>query len=295
MKEISVVSSLPVLILDCVDEDPLDELLDPLVPVQEDELPQGVLDLMALLVRPYRAPMNHDRALAWRSMSVVQGAAEIEGDGERSVARGAVDVEAVGAPPPTARNAIIFPHAGPLLSPLTKHPLPQRLEPVVAVSDQSAGSAYSVSIEAPPRETFTVFSERSVVLVDEPLPQAPLSPPGTRHAPAIVSPSIPSPTLPPMLDVMVETLPGPDREFLQVPFNRGMASGQVTISRVPDEPSRHLTLSPSNALVFEQLKEPFALAREPGWLLADSGGEQPRQGSQQGPDEDQDDPAEHPA
>lgn len=91
---------------------------------------------------------------------------------------------------------------------------------------------------------------------------------------------------------MVETLPGLDRGFLQVPFNRAGANGQVTISRGSEEPTRPLTLSPSNALVFEQLKEPFALAREPAWRLTDSGGEQPRQGSQQGPDEDPDEQAE---
>ncbi|WHS62120.1 type III secretion effector protein [Pseudomonas sp. G2-4] len=289
MKEVSRVPSLPVLVLDPVDEGPLDELLDPLVAVQEDELPQGVLDLMALLVRPHREPMDNGRALAWRSMSVVQGGAEVEHDGERSGAQGAVEVEAVRAPP-RARVAMTFPHAGPLPSQMARHPLSQRLGPA---GDQSTLPTYSASIEPPRREPFP--SEQSSALGNEPLPQAPLSLQDTSHPPSVVTASILSSTLPPALDVMVETLPGPNRGFLQVPFNRGAASGQVTISRVSEEPTRHLTISPSNALVFEQLKEPFALAREPAWRLADSGGEQPRQGSQQGPDEDADEQAEHPA
>lgn len=111
-----------------------------------------------------------------------------------------------------------------------------------------------------------------------------------RHAPPVARPSIPSPATPqplPALDVQIETLPGTDRSLLQVPFNRGSASGQVTISRVPDEPTRSLQLSPSNALVFEQLKVPFEWVREPAWRLTDSGGEQQRQGSHQAPDDEQ--------
>jgi hypothetical protein len=48
-------------------------------------------------------------------------------------------------------------------------------------------------------------------------------------------------------------------------------------------------------LVFEQLKESFALVREPAWRLTDSGGEQQRQGSQQSPDDEQDEYSELPA
>ncbi|SCZ47239.1 MULTISPECIES: type III secretion effector protein [unclassified Pseudomonas] len=288
MKELSVVPARPVQVLDPVDEGPMDELRDLLVPVQEDELPQGVLDLMVALVRPHREPMDNGCALAWRSMSIVQGGAEVERDGERSGAREAVEVEAVRAPP-RARVAMTFPHAGPPLSQMARPPLSQRLEPA---GDQSTLSTYSASIESPRHEPFTAASEQSLALGDEPLLQAPLSLQGTRHVPTVATASVPASTPPPALDVMVETLPGADRGFLQVPFNRGGASGQVTISRGSEEPTRHLTLSPSNALVFEQLKEPFALAREPAWRLTDSGGEQPRQGSQQGPDEDPDEQAE---
>lgn len=290
MKEISVASSRPVQVLDAVDEGPMDELHDLLVPVQEDELPQGVLDLMVSLVRPHRVPMDNGSALAWRAMSFAQGGAEVEPDGERSGARGAVEVEAVRAPP-RARVAMTLPHAGTLPSQTARYPLSQHVEPT---GNQSTLPTYWASVESPRREPVTGASEQSLVLGDEPLPQAPLSLQGTRHAPSVVTAPIPSSTPPPAFNAMVETLPGPDREFLQVPFNRGGASGQVTISRVPDEPTRHLTLSPSNTLVFEQLKEPFALAREPAWRMTDSGGEQPRQGSQQGTDEDQDEQAEHP-
>ncbi|WP_246218877.1 hypothetical protein [Pseudomonas izuensis] len=134
--------------------------------------------------------------------------------------------------------------------------------------------------------------------VDEPLPEALLSLQTPRHAPVIAQPAAPlsTPQLPPpALDVTLENLPGPDRGLLQVPFNKGAANGQVTISRVPDELNRNLQLSPSNALVFEQLKEPFESAREPAWRLTDSGGEQQRQGSHQSPDDEQAEQSEHPA
>jgi hypothetical protein len=62
----------------------------------------------------------------------------------------------------------------------------------------------------------------------------------------------------------------------------------VTISRVADEPTRNLQLSPSNALVFEQLKVSLEHVREPAWRLTDSDGEQQqRQGSRQPPDDEQ--------
>ena len=153
----------------------------------------------------------------------------------------------------------------------------------------------SVSVELQGGEPSTVPRAPSVASLDEqPLPPAPLSFQGVRQAPAVAQAAIPTPALPPaprMPEVRVEALSGTDRGVLQVPFNKGAASGQVTITRLPEEPTRNLTLNPSNALVFEQLKVPFELAREPAWRLADSGDEQSRQGSQQAPDDDPDEPA----
>jgi hypothetical protein len=112
---------------------------------------------------------------------------------------------------------------------------------------------------------------------------------GTHPAPvtpALALPLPPAPVPRSAIEPRIETPPGPGPGLLQVPFNKGAASGQVTISREPDEPARPLLLSPSNPLVFEQLKAPFEQLREPGWRLADQRGEQQRQGSRQSPDEE---------
>lgn len=290
MKEISVAPVQPVQTLDPVNEGPLDERLDPLIPVQEDELPQGVLDLMASLIRHQRPMMETARAMAWHSMSVVQGAVDVEHDEARSIGPATTDVEPDRARP-TARNAMPFPQADRLFDKALQQPLPQRLEPVASTGDQRTVPTYPVSIEPMPLDSLTVPGARSLPRFDEPLPPAPLNLHGTRHVPSAAPAAIPSPAMPaplPAPEVMVESLSGADRGLLQVPFNRGVASGQVTISRVPEESTRQLMLSPSNALVFEQLKAPFELAREPAWRLADSGGERQRQGSHQAPDEDQD-------
>lgn len=70
MKEVCVPPTRLVHALEPVDEGPLDELQDLLVPVPEDELPQGVLDLVVALVRQQRPPMETARVLAWHAMSV---------------------------------------------------------------------------------------------------------------------------------------------------------------------------------------------------------------------------------
>jgi hypothetical protein len=95
------------------------------------------------------------------------------------------------------------------------------------------------------------------------------------------------PPVPPAIDPIIETLSVADRGLLQVPFNKGAVSGQVTISRVADEPARNLQLSPSNALVYEQLKVSLEQVREPTWRLTNSEDEQQRQGSRQPPDDEQ--------
>ncbi|WP_207281420.1 type III secretion effector protein [Pseudomonas sp. FW300-N2F2] len=289
MNEVFAVSTGSVQALEPVDEGPLDELLEQLVPVQEDELPQGALELMAALIQPRRPLMEAARTLAWQAMKVGQETLAVERDEARPVVRGTEGAEPAGRRWVT-REPQAFPQAGAPFGKLTQYALPQRLEPVAPGVDKAAVSA---SVESLAVEPFTAPR-----LDEQPLPQAPMSAQGPRQTPAVAPAALPSaalPPAPPMLEVMVEALPDTGRGVLQVPFNRGAASGQITITRVPEESTRSLTLSPSNTLVFEQLKAPFELAREPAWRLADSGGEQSRQGSHQAPDEEQDEQVERPA
>ncbi|WP_204127920.1 SpaN/EivJ family type III secretion system needle length determinant [Pseudomonas ogarae] len=294
MKEVCVPPTRPIHALEPVDEGPLDELQDLLVPVPEDELPQGVLDLVVALVRQQRPPMETARVLAWQTMSVGEETQALDRDEAQPIARETRAVEADGRRLP-ARKTIAVPQAGPLFSEPTQRPSPQRLEPVVAVIDKATVPRDGVSIEPLPLDPVIVPHARSAPRIDEQLSSAPLSFQGTRHGAPIAPAALPAPALSPALECMVESLPDTGRGLLQIPFSRGAASGQITISRLPEEPTRNLTLSPSNALVFEQLKAPFELAREPTWRLTDSGGEQSRQGSQQAPDEEQDEQGERPA
>ncbi|MCU1761477.1 hypothetical protein NTD84_17375 [Pseudomonas sp. 14P_8.1_Bac3] len=94
-------------------------------------------------------------------------------------------------------------------------------------------------------------------------------------------PLLQAPPTRPAPDVKAETLPDSNRGPLQIPFNKGPVSGQITITREPDEPARPLLLSPSNTQVFDQLKAPFEHVRDPGWRLTDSGGEQQQRDSRQ--------------
>lgn len=335
MKDVSAISLLPVQALDPVTEGSLEELQDTLVPVQEEDLPQGVLELMASLVLHHRPAMETSRAVALQSAAVSHGVVDVERDGAR----------------PLTPMVMSYPHVGPLFSKPKHSPLPQptasaapsidrvvapthsnpppsiRVEPVSISRSSSTieplpvertvifGAPVAPAIDAAlpvdaisggplatpidtPLSVDAISSGPSAPPIDTPLPEALISHQATRHSPPAARPAIPSPATPqplPALDVQIETLPGTDRSLLQVPFNRGAASGQVTISRVPDEPTRSLQLSPSNALVFEQLKMPFELVREPAWRLTDSGGEQQRQGSRQAPDDEQAEHSGHPA
>jgi hypothetical protein len=296
MNQVLAVPTRPVQALEPVDEGSLDQWLDPLVPVQEDELPQGVLDLMASLTLPPRRPMiEAAQALARQALSVGQQVLAVEGDEARSVVQGTLAVEPDGKPL-IARETVAYPPLHPQLEKLAQHPLPQRLQPLASAVDKATTP---VPIAPSTVEPLTAPRARPASRLDE--QQSPHIPQGfqdVRPTPAVALAAIPSPVLPPappVLEVMVEALPDTNRGVLQVPFNKGAAHGQVTITRLPDEPARNLTLNPSNAQVLEQLKAPFELAREPAWRLADSGDEQPRQGSQQTPDEDPDEQAERPA
>lgn len=291
MNEVFAVPTGPIQALEPVDDGPLDELLDQLVPVQEEELPQGVLNLMAALILPRRPLMEAARTLAWKAMGVGQETLAVERDEARLFGRDTQEVEPAGRRW-GARDTLVFPEAAAPFGKLTQYALPQRLAPVTSGVDQTA---VSMSASTEPLATEPLTAPR---LDEQPLAQAPMSVQGPRQTPAVTPAVLPSPTLPPappMLEVTVEALPDTGPGLLQVPFNKGAANGQITITRVAEESTRNLTLNPSNTLVFEQLKAPFELTREPAWRLADSGGEQSRQGSHQAPDEEQDEQAERPA
>ncbi|MCJ8204792.1 type III secretion effector protein [Pseudomonas sp. RGM2987] len=277
MKELSPLTARPVQALDPVDDDPMDELHDKLVPAQEDQLPQGVLDLVVALIRPHRAALQAAAALAWPSTSSAQGTENAEPDGARPSASGVKPVP--------------VPSAGLPVDQWMQPPVPQRLDLAFSIGEKTTPS--SVLSEPMPLDLSSDTQVRLSPGVDEPLPQAPASFPGGRHARSVVSAVVTSPamSLAQPLEPMAETLPTPGRGWLQVPFDNGLASGQVTISRAVEEPPRNLTLSPSNAQVLEQLREPFAQAREPAWRLAERDGEQSRHGARQPPDEDPDEQA----
>ena len=295
MSNVSVISPLPVQPLDPVTEQPMDESHDRLVPVREDELPQGVLELMAPLILRHRPLMDTGRAITLQAMVTLPEKPAAELDEVRPL------------------TPVSHPQAQPLLS----KPVPPRLLPAVAdvapvvdrggaptstptltpanlptriVVEPGSTERPSNIVEPLPGERAASPGAPSIFEFEGQRPEALSSLPTARHVPPIASPaaSVPGmPPAPPVLDPIIETLPVADRGLLQVPFNKGAASGQVTISRVVDEPTRNLQISPSNALVFEQLKVSLEHVREPAWRLTDSDGEQQRQGSRQPPDDEQ--------
>lgn len=301
MNDITVISPRPVQVPDPVTDGSMDELQDTLVPVQEEDLPQGVQDLLAALILRHRSTTQSGRAIP-----TFQGASEGVHDKVPSAVPVALtnpqtnrpiqhlspqlmlpvvaSVDRVGTP---VQGAIAQAELKPLPSSLPAGPSIERAS--------SIPESYTERVA----HTSTSTSTSTPVAAEPSLPQALQLPPATvYHTISGLQPSVPAAPLlrpQPAPDVVLETLPNADRGLLQVPFSKGAANGQVTISRVPDEPTRSLQLSPSNALVFEQLKVPFEQIREPVWRLTDSGGEQQRQGSQQSPDEEQPEQSELPA
>ena len=297
MKEVSVVSLAPVHVLDTVIEDSMEELQDTLVPEQEEALPQGVLKLMATLILRHRPLSETGRTVSGQSMAIAQGT-DLEHDEVRT----------------TASMATSYPQASPLFGKPKKPLLPQSMASTAASIDRVTASPhlnppvsssvepalikhFSNSVETLSGECAASSSAPPLPTFYRQLPEALSSHQTPRQVLWVARLSSPPPATlqpPPALDARLETPSGTDRSLLQVSFNKGAASGQVTISRVPDEPTRMLQLSPSNPQVFEQLKVPFEWVREPAWRLTDSGGEQQRQGSRQSPDE-QVEHSEHPA
>jgi hypothetical protein len=293
----------------------MDESHDRLVPVREDELPQGVLELMAPLILRHRPLMDTGRAITLQAMVTLPEKPAAELDEVRLLTPVShPQAQPLSSKPeqPWVSPPVSHPQAQPLLS----KPVPPRLLPAVAdvapVVDRVVAPTPTLTptnlptrivvepgpterpsniVEPLPVERTASPGAPSMFEFEGQRPEALSSLPTARHVPPIASPaaSVPGmPPAPPALDPTIETLPVADRGLLQVPFNKGAASGQVTISRVADEPTRNLQLSPSNALVFEQLKVALEHVREPAWRLTDSDGEQQqRQGSRQPPDDEQ--------
>jgi hypothetical protein len=315
----------------------MDESHDRPVPVREDELPQGVLELMTPLILRHRPLMDTGRAITLQAMVTLLEKPAAELDEVRPL----TPVSHPQAQPlsskteqPRVSPPASHPQAQPLSSkpeqplvsppashpqaqPLLSKPVPPRLLPAVAdvapVVDRGGAPTSTPTltptnlptrivvepglterpsniVEALPIERAASPGAPSMFEFEGQRPEALSNLPTARHVPPIASPAASAPGMPPAppaLDPIIETLPVADRGVLQVPFNKGAASGQVTISRVVDEPTRNLQISPSNALVFEQLKVSLEHVREPVWRLTDSDGEQQRQGSRQPPDDEQ--------
>lgn len=285
MKELLAVSVRPVQALDPIDPDAMGALPDKLLPAQEDQLPQGVLDLLASLVWPDRSMARITKAPAAQVTIHVDEPGAVKRDDARPIALVTVKVEPNGAHP-IVRGTIPAAPTSPAISKVIQSPLSHPLE-IVITQEQTATQPSAVVVETMLPEPSSEPPVPPVSVLEQALPHAPASLQGIRLVGSMAPVSSPSP-VPPPPDVLMETLPSPDRGLLQIPFNKGAVSGQVTISRTVEEPIRNLTLSPSNALVFEQLKEPFAQIREPAWRLTEREGEQPRQGGHPSPDEEQD-------
>lgn len=268
MSNVSVISPLPVQPLEPVIERPMDELHDRLVPVREDELPQGVLALMVPLILRHRPLMDAGRAITLQAMVTLPEKLAAEVDEVRP----------------------LTPTSHPPAQPLMSKPVQPRLLATPIIVESGPIQPPSNIVEPLSVEVAASPGASPIPEFEGQRPEALSSLPTVRHVQIAASPAALAPVMPPVphaIDPIIETLSVADRGLLQVPFNKGTVSGQVTISRVADEPARNLQLSPSNALVFEQLKVALEHVREPAWRLTDSEGEQQRQGSRQPPDDEQ--------
>lgn len=293
MKEIGAVTLLPVPGLEPDIDDTLDQLEDKFVPIEEDALPQGVLDLIVVLT------VRH-RSLSPTGNSHREGVASV-----RTVHKENPDETERRTP---LRTEI------PALSQRLAHLRMGFVQPVMT----------NVALAAPRSEVSVVPIEHTIRPIETPLverqppqpqPQAQSSEPAITaedvhaavamptgsfirqlqaiapvviHRPDAMPPAVP-------LAMTVTELETPGRDFLQVPFNKGAANGQVTITRRPGESVPNLILSPSNIQVLEHLREPFEQSRDNHWRLTDTADEQPHHGSHHAPDDEPEDPEETPA
>jgi hypothetical protein len=287
MIDVSVVPRLPVQPVEPDLDAPMDELEESLVPVEEDQLPQGVLDLLAMLM------LRHRPMVAAGSREPPPLAVSAKGEGTDSH-----------LPRLHAQTVALNQRPAPLLSALLQHPAVQRMEFVAPAVMRAASAEVQLPVidqpsrlpewSSPERQSPTI--ELAIPVSDLELRAGQSNVQFMRNAPPIALPvaaqTLAMPSTPP-LEVKIEEVAGSSRDFLQVPFNKGTASGQVTIARTPGESTQNLVLSPSSVQIFEQLEAPFEQAQEPHWRLTDSGDEQQHHGSRQSPDDDESEQQEH--
>jgi hypothetical protein len=278
-----------------VDGPPI-EFADELLPCEQDPLPQGVLELLAILAPRRRPVMAGGRAVLTAAM-IARG--EVTAEGSPVVALAATLERTVSRTGPTlpdpARTRVPPVSAGlvgqeqrvqqPL--PVFERPLPMTEarageQPVPQVPETSSALAATTSIQGCLNGDMptSIFGDAQLTLA--------------RSVPLTGSTTPPTAPPVPLLEQAVEEdLPMTTRDVLQVPFNKGAVSGQVTVTRTAGESVQHLVLGSDNAQVLEQLRGPFAQEAEPFWQLADSGEEQQqRHDSQPSPEDEQADTGE---
>ncbi|EXF96346.1 hypothetical protein HK44_022805 [Pseudomonas fluorescens HK44] len=315
MNDVSAISRLPVQPVEPDLDASTDELNDSLVPVEEDELPQGVLDLLATLIWRHR-PMARTG-----SSAPPPSTASAKGDGaeipvsqpkDQSTAQYQRPASLFDTPQqrpalwsgtPQQRPALLSDTPQQRPAALSGTPLQQPVQPRVALeiavieaAVQATGPDAQPLVSDGPSSADETAKPMSDPELRAGLPVAAIM----RNIPAVVlpvaAPPQASPSLPPP-EVALEEVAVSSRDFLQIPFSKGAASGQVTVTRIPGESAQNLLLSPSSAQVFDHLKEPFEQVRDPYWRLTDHGDEPHQQpdGRHQSPDDEQAEHQERPA
>jgi hypothetical protein len=292
MNDVSVVSRLPVRPVEAGTEGDVEELQQKLVPVEEEQLPQGVADLLATLIWRQRPMAGVGRVELRQTQGLDRGVGEPRIQTPRNLspvldqarqmrrlqlAISQIDRSMISSPPSEVaaavspkieRMALIEPvslnQPTPLIEQATAD-LP--IESLPKTAPLANGLSNTPSVALP-------------VMAPLPTPTPTLTPtPTPLSAPA-------SPPVPVIAFAQLEVTPS-SRDFLQVPFNKGAAHGQVTISRLPGESMQNLVLSPSNPQVLEHLREPFDQVRDTHWRLRENTDDQQRQGSRQSPEDEQ--------
>lgn len=273
MNDVSVVVRLPVRPIESGDEGDVEALEDKLVPVEEEQLPQGVADLAATMIWRQRPITGTGRGEALQTRVPVQGRDERASQAPR------IQSALLDQSLHVHRVAVSQIDRGVM-------PMPKIDVPVSPSKERVTTPIEFVSLDP----SSLPFEQ---VIPDHPIEPHPKTLPiahGPGNAPSIALPvTAQAPASPPlpMLDLAQEEAAPPSRDFLQVPFNKGAANGQVTITRLSGEWVQNLVLSPSNPQVFEHLREPFEQARDAHWQLNEHREEQQHQGSRQTPDDEQ--------
>ncbi|VVP32384.1 hypothetical protein PS865_04430 [Pseudomonas fluorescens] len=93
-------------------------------------------------------------------------------------------------------------------------------------------------------------------------------------------PKMPNESVAAKLDIGVDK--GTSASFLQVPFSKGQAVGQVIVNKLDGEPGLTLQLAPSSSEISSHLREGLSALSEPTWRLAEEDQGQDRDQREQG-------------